>query len=299
LPRVIAYHDGVQLPDLFSAKSVQEDFFLEFSASPALLYCGSSNVFSRLAVGSTGLTLLDSTTNTLISGSDRNLEFDGGRVFTTGGRIFDPEAKTNIASVPYSGLVAPDSGSGKVFYLTGSASTYNLVCLNFTNLQLAGSIAITNVSGTPASLIRWGVDGLAFRTTGGQIFLLRTTLADDRDQDGLADTWELAHFGSLANSATDDPDHDGFTNLQEQQAGFDPLVFDALRFLYGRPASGGGFEMAVIGNPGVIHTLSVSSNLVDWVPLFNFTCTNQPTMIVDPSPPSGERYYRLTRGSEN
>ena len=31
----------------------------------------------------------------------------------------------------------------------------------------------------------------------------------------------------------------------------------------------------------------------------DFTCTNQPTIMNDPSPPSGESYYRLTRGTGN
>lgn len=48
--------------------------------------------------------------------------------------------------------------------------------------------------------------------------------AGDVDQDGLDDRWELAHFGDLAQDAADDPDGDGFSNLQEYLAGSDPTL---------------------------------------------------------------------------
>ena len=42
-----------------------------------------------------------------------------------------------------------------------------------------------------------GRDGLAFRTTGNQVFLIRTVLADDRNNDGLPDSWQFQYFGYL------------------------------------------------------------------------------------------------------
>jgi len=49
------------------------------------------------------------------------------------------------------------------------------------------------------------------------------TLSDaDTDADGLPDWWEIKWFSSLANGASDDPDNDGLTNLQEYQYGTNP-----------------------------------------------------------------------------
>ncbi|HEY5998126.1 MAG TPA: PKD domain-containing protein [bacterium] len=44
----------------------------------------------------------------------------------------------------------------------------------------------------------------------------------DTDGDGMADAWELAHFGSLARDGAGDADGDGRTDLQEYLAGTDP-----------------------------------------------------------------------------
>ena len=51
----------------------------------------------------------------------------------------------------------------------------------------------------------------------------------DTDGDGLADTWELQHFGSLSANAAGDPDGDGVNNLREFRAGTNPTDA-ALRF---------------------------------------------------------------------
>ena len=50
----------------------------------------------------------------------------------------------------------------------------------------------------------------------------------DADEDGLADVWEVTHFGSIAvQDATGDPDGDELTNLDEQLHGTDPNDFDS------------------------------------------------------------------------
>jgi len=51
----------------------------------------------------------------------------------------------------------------------------------------------------------------------------RNIVADeDTDQDGLPDSWEIHYFGDLSFDADDDPDVDGFTNLEELVAGSNP-----------------------------------------------------------------------------
>jgi len=56
---------------------------------------------------------------------------------------------------------------------------------------------------------------------------LTGTPITDTDHDGLDDNWEMAHFGTLAYGAQDDPDHDGYSNIREYLMGTDPLTSDA------------------------------------------------------------------------
>lgn len=50
---------------------------------------------------------------------------------------------------------------------------------------------------------------------------------DDTDADGLLDSWEMEHFGSLGQGPEDDPDGDGLTNLEEFNAGTNPNNADS------------------------------------------------------------------------
>ncbi len=57
--------------------------------------------------------------------------------------------------------------------------------------------------------------------TPADLVIALPSTADD-DGDGLPDVWEWAAFGGLAHNGSDDPDRDGYSNLQELQVGTDP-----------------------------------------------------------------------------
>ncbi|HWH68995.1 MAG TPA: thrombospondin type 3 repeat-containing protein, partial [Candidatus Sulfotelmatobacter sp.] len=56
--------------------------------------------------------------------------------------------------------------------------------------------------------------------------IIRGTQIFDADHDGLDDSWEMAHFGSLSFGPQADPDGDGFNNAREQVMGTNPLAPD-------------------------------------------------------------------------
>jgi hypothetical protein len=139
-------------------------------------------------------------------------------------------------------------------------------------------------------------DGL----TNFEEFQLGTDPNDpDTDHDGLPDKWEVDHglcpfSASGDNGAEGDPDHDGLTNLQEYQLGHDPLAWDNLRIGSCLLRSDGYFQLEVFGQIGSTYTLQASTNLLDWVAVCQFICTNAPTVLVDTNTaPFNRRFYRV------
>jgi sugar lactone lactonase YvrE len=60
----------------------------------------------------------------------------------------------------------------------------------------------------------------------------------------------------------------------------------------------GGLQLSVYGQTGQAYTLQASTNLVNWVSILNFTCTNSPTYVVDPAAKNFRyRFYRLAQGT--
>src|SRR6185369_16116113 len=54
--------------------------------------------------------------------------------------------------------------------------TVTLKAFDINTFVPLGETTIGGVVGTPTSLVRWGTNGLAFRTTGNQVFLVQTSL---------------------------------------------------------------------------------------------------------------------------
>ncbi len=72
----------------------------------------------------------------------------------------------------------------------------------------------------------------------------------DTDGDGLSDNWEVNYFGDLNQTATDDFDLDGYSNLDEFLKGLNPIVADQLDAIRG-----------FLAQPG--NTL----NTITWLPV--------------------------------
>ena len=164
---------------------------LAFSSDPTKLYAYDNEDtgfgFSRLGVGSGGVSVLNGAGN-LFSGFGVTIKYDGGLVYSSAGAVVDPEAQalvgsfSGVGSDPGSNIsVRPDVADGRVFFLSsnpfgGQNSTATIQAYDPNTFLPAGSLAIPNAIGYVSSLTRWGTDGLAFRTSGGQIFLIRTSL---------------------------------------------------------------------------------------------------------------------------
>ena len=116
---------------------------------------------------------------------------------------------------------------------------------------------------------------------GIEVFELETL---DSDGDGLLDSWELMHWGSLdAVNGEDDSDGDGLSNLLEQRLGTDPLKADTND--NGIPD---GEEIALLQHPmeGVVppdtpHVLTVTGGSGSGS---LYTNRQQVAIVADPAP---------------
>lgn len=180
---VAIYENGVQLPNTTPRHTGSN--VIEFSDSPSTLYGYNNETtefgFRRMSVDASGVTTLDATGN-IISGFGVDIEFAGGFIYSTTGKVVDPSVLALVGSFPgisFGALVEADSTVNKVFYLVpvgGIGNTHTLVAFDPDTFTQVGSLDIGGVGGNPGSLIRWGQDGLAFRTSDDQIFLIRTPL---------------------------------------------------------------------------------------------------------------------------
>ena len=104
---------------------------------------------------------------------------------------------------------------------------------------------------------------VTFYLTGGTTEI---TFGPDSDSDGMPDSWEQTWFGGAANPS-DDPDGDGLTNLQEYQAGTNPL--DGTNYL--RIASILSGSLTFPSVTGLLYRVETADDLVSnvWTTLSN------------------------------
>ncbi|HZR16765.1 MAG TPA: hypothetical protein VFE51_05505, partial [Verrucomicrobiae bacterium] len=134
---------------------------------------------------------------------------------------------------------------------------------------LLGRFAETNP--IPAGADYWRTNTLVLPATqsGGFLLKLRT------DSEGDLFEFEESNNESVANVV--------FTFVAPPKIILGP----------GRMRDDGSFELAVTGLPGARYKLQTSTNLLDWVSVCNFSCTQQTTWVQDPGPNSGECFYRV------
>jgi uncharacterized repeat protein (TIGR01451 family) len=172
---VAIYDNGVMRP--LKTQTHTGSNRIEFSSDPSRIYGYNNETtefgFRRLLVTDDGVTEVDVSAS-VIEGFSLDILFDRGRVYATSGRVVDPEAGVPLGTFPlpdFGQSVAVDSD--RAYYLTGS-SYYGTIGLHEFDSALFTPVLsqpVPGATGTPRSLVRWGTDGLAFRTEE-QVLLL-------------------------------------------------------------------------------------------------------------------------------
>jgi len=150
--------------------------FIAFSATASKLYSTGFNGLSTLTIDATGVS--GSSTAPLAFSSPR-IKFSGGKLFTSAGQVIDPDSNTLLGTFFGANTQAfvPDTAAGRAYYLTsGPGSSFTIRAFDINTFIQVGSLVIDGVSGITSSLLRWGPNGLAFRTSNNQLFIIQTSL---------------------------------------------------------------------------------------------------------------------------
>jgi hypothetical protein len=67
--------------------------------------------------------------------------------------------------------MTPDSTLNRAFFVVQSPSVA-IESFNQMEFSLIGSLLLSGVTGNPRHVVRWGTNGLAFNTDGGQPWLI-------------------------------------------------------------------------------------------------------------------------------
>lgn len=95
----------------------------------------------------------------------------------------------------------------------------------------------------------------------GAELIVRGTPIQDGDDDGLADSWEMANFGNLNAGPLDDPDNDGSWNAREQALGTNPNVNQTPFRLSASDLSPVATRFAFPSIEGVTYTIRSTTDL--------------------------------------
>ena len=168
-------HNGVAVYDngVRRANKTQDHTgsnIIEPSADPTIYFGYNTESteygFRRLKLDANGMTQLE-VNDTLFSGFYIDMRSAGDKVFSTSGVVVNGAQMKRLGTFGTSGLVAPDLASNRVFYLepASSSSFDKITAYDPVTFSRILSLTLPTTYSSPASFIRWGAAGLAFRTS--------------------------------------------------------------------------------------------------------------------------------------
>ncbi len=168
------YQHGVLAPNVTDLGGSWEPVF---DTDSGTLFGYNAGDLRRCSLDASGITFVQQFPTLYGAGTD--LQYGGGgHLFNNGGEMLEDnpfQVDWLFAGSQTTAAIVPDPASHRVFCLAQN-NGWQLRAYDLPTRNWLGSLMISNVVGTPGKLLRWGADGLAFSTTGGQLFIIRTPL---------------------------------------------------------------------------------------------------------------------------
>jgi Calx-beta domain len=169
---VAVFDNGVRRTNVASNSN-----FLAFSASASKLYGTSFSGLQTMTVDASGVTAGSSSS----LAANARIKFSNGLIFSSAGQVINPDTNALLGTFSNANTVAfvPDTANGRAYYLTSDqfgSGNFVLKAFDINTFLLLGTLSIPGATGTPTSLLRWGPNGLAFRTSTNQLFIIQTSL---------------------------------------------------------------------------------------------------------------------------
>lgn len=182
---VTIFDDATPRPTTAPGFVTDSDLYdsIQWGSDAASLYAANNESsgfdFYTLAVSSSGVVL----GNDYHSIFDRyfiRIHYDQGTklVYADDGHVVNPATGLPAGSFAASGVMVPDSTLNAAFFLGQTQAqigtqNFTLESFDLTHFTAVNSTVITSVNGTPERLIRWGQNGLAFNTKGGEVYVIQ------------------------------------------------------------------------------------------------------------------------------
>jgi hypothetical protein len=146
-------------------------------------------VIDQFSVGSSGLTRDFSINEPLLSlpgpqGTPVEAKYASGRIYSENGWVYDVRSRrlsgtcyVSTYAIPGNTLVERDPATGTIFYLKfDRLATTRLSMFDPDTYQEIRNTPVWGLAAPPTHLVRWGNDGLAFKTSDGRLFVARDFL---------------------------------------------------------------------------------------------------------------------------
>ena len=147
-------------------------------ASSSVLYGNNFRGLSTMSIDGTGVTV----TGTTSFAVGNSLVLDNNLLYGGSGQVLNPATGELVGSFSLGGAFdAPhviDSANNRAYFLLGGNPTVQIKAFDLNTFLPVGFISISGVSGLSGSLVRWGSNGLAFRTNDRQVFFIETALVN-------------------------------------------------------------------------------------------------------------------------